>query len=77
MRVWRWIGALGFGIVLSTVTPAAAQGNYEIQVYGAETVEPHHTMLELDSNFTFDGSKSFSDGINPTNRYWLERPTIN
>src|ERR1017187_4673022 len=67
MRVWGWIGALGFGIVLSTVAPAAAQDNYEIQVYGADTVEPHHTMVELHSNFTFNGSKTFFDGINPTN----------
>ena len=30
-----------------------AQGNYEIQVYPYETVEPGHTMVELHSNFTF------------------------
>ncbi len=36
---------------------AFAQDNYEIQVYDAETVEPGHTMVELHSNFTIDGSK--------------------
>jgi hypothetical protein len=46
---------------------AAAQDNYEIQVYGADTVEPHHTMLELHSNFTFEGSKTKQDGLFPTN----------
>ena len=47
--------------------PAQAQDNYEIQVYGYETVEPHHTMVELHSNFTFQGSKTFQDGLLPTN----------
>src|SRR3981189_3892074 len=47
--------------------PAGAQGNYEIQVYPYETVEPRHTMVELHSNFTFQGSKSTDDGTLPTN----------
>jgi len=47
--------------------PARAQENYEIQVYGYDTVEPHHTMVELHSNFTFQGSKTFQDGLLPTN----------
>src|ERR1700746_1955950 len=46
---------------------ASAQGNYEIQVYPHETVAPHHTMWELHSNFTFEGSKSTDDGTLPTN----------
>jgi len=45
----------------------AAQDNYEIQVYGYETVAPGHTMLELHSNFTIDGSKQIVDGLSPTN----------
>jgi len=32
-----------------------AQGNYEIQVYGSETVAPRTLMVELHSNFTADG----------------------
>lgn len=44
-----------------------AQGNYEIQVYGSDTVLPHHTMFEIHSNFTFQGSKSTDDGSYPTN----------
>src|SRR5713226_7091156 len=47
--------------------PARAQDNYEIQVYGADTVEPSATMLELHSNFTFQGSKQVTDGVRPTN----------
>jgi len=44
----------------------AAQDNYEIQVYGADTVEPGSTMVELHSNFTVDGSKVSVDGLSPT-----------
>lgn len=33
-----------------------AQDNYEIQVYGSETVAPRTTMVELHSNYTIDGS---------------------
>ncbi|MDB5029342.1 hypothetical protein [Mucilaginibacter sp.] len=49
-----------------------AQDNYEIQVYGSETVEKGHTMVELHSNFTFDGSKSTTDGVLPTNHVFHE-----
>jgi hypothetical protein len=39
-------------------TLARAQDNYEIQVYGFDLVDPGHTMVELHSNFTIDGSKT-------------------
>jgi hypothetical protein len=59
---------LGLAFVLGIwIPPAAAQDNYEIQVYGADTVDPGHTMFELHSNFTIDGSKQFMDGLYPTN----------
>jgi hypothetical protein len=44
---------------------ACAQGNYEVQVYGADLVPPGHTMVELHSNFTFEGSKTVTDGVLP------------
>lgn len=47
--------------------PARAQDNYEIQVYSAETVKPHETMVELHSNFTVEGRTSTTDGLRPTN----------
>lgn len=47
---------------------AEAQGNYEIQVYGAETIAPKSTMLELHSNFTAKGQREVVDGVYPTNR---------
>ena len=46
---------------------AHAQGNYEIQVYGSETVPAHSLMVELHSNFTGDGQKDTVDGVYPTN----------
>ncbi|MEI9975822.1 MAG: hypothetical protein WDO73_29445 [Ignavibacteriota bacterium] len=42
-----------------------AQGNYEVQVYGSEMVPPGRTMVELHSNFTFQGSKTAIDGVRP------------
>ena len=53
---------------------SAAQDNYEIQVYGADTVAPGHTMVELHSNFTISGSKTMHDGLFPTNH--AEHETI-
>jgi len=44
---------------------AHAQGNYEVQVYGSEMVPPGRTMVELHSNFTFEGSKTAVDGVLP------------
>jgi len=65
------LGLLG---VLSFAAPAHAQGNYEIQVYGADTVEPHTTMLELHSNFTVQGFATTIDGVAPDNH--AEHETI-
>ena len=45
---------------------ARGQENYEIQVYSYDTVQPHHTMVELHSNFTFEGTKTVVDGALPT-----------
>src|SRR5947207_1026141 len=50
-----------------TALTLPAQDNYEIQVYGAETVLPRNTMVELHSNFTVNGSKEIVDGMLPTN----------
>lgn len=49
-----------------------AQDNYEIQVYGSETVDAGHTMFELHSNFTFDGSKTINGGVLPTDHVFHE-----
>ena len=47
---------------------ARAQANYEIQVYGAETVPPTTLMVELHSNFTVEGQQQTVDGVYPTDQ---------
>ncbi len=54
--------------------PLFGQGNYEIQVYGADTVPAGNTMVELHSNFTSIGQKQIIDGIYPT--YHQEHETL-
>ena len=68
-----------FVLTALAVLPAGivfAQGNYEVQVYGSELVEPGVTMAELHSNFTFEGSKKTDDGSYPTNHQLHETVEI-
>lgn len=58
---------LGLLSLAAAVPVATAQGNYEIQVYGAETIPPKDLMVELHSNYTIHGQKQTSDGVYPTN----------
>jgi hypothetical protein len=64
------IAAIGLpltvGLALAAAPLAHAQDNYEIQVYGSETVAPNTTMVELHSNFTVEGSKTTEFGVLPT-----------
>ena len=62
------LAVLAFVVALSflCVPPSHAQGNYEIQVYSYETVAPRTTMVELHSNFTFEGTKTVQDGVLPS-----------
>jgi hypothetical protein len=53
-------------LLLLLSRPSWSQGNYEVQVYAAETVAPGATMFELHSNFTFQGAKDVIDGQRPT-----------
>jgi hypothetical protein len=53
--------------VLLVARIAPAQGNYEIQVYGADTVPPKNLMIELHSNYTLTGQTKAIDGLYPTN----------
>jgi len=65
----RSLAVVGPGLLLALAlcTPRAqAQGYYEIQVYGADTVAPGTLMTELHSNFTIEGQKDTIDGVYPT-----------
>jgi hypothetical protein len=64
-----------FGCVLALWTyniSLQAQDNYEIQVYGSETVAPGRTMVELHNNFIASGSRDIVDGVLPTQGAWHE-----
>ena len=54
-------------LLMAVCFPAPAQDNYEIQVYGADTVPPGYTMVELHSNFTANGNKTVTGGVLPSN----------
>ncbi len=43
---------------LLAATSVRAQDNYEIQVYGSDTVAPATTMVEMHSNFIWKGSRA-------------------
>jgi hypothetical protein len=55
------------GFLLGSSRVARAQGNYEIQVYGSDTVAPKNLMVELHSNYTATGQTGVIDGVYPTN----------
>ena len=52
------------------------QDGYEIQVYASPTVSPKATMVELHSNFVFQGVKDHVDGVYPTEHTWHETVEI-
>jgi uncharacterized protein YggE len=54
---------LALGVTAAQTMPAAAQENFEIQVYGSETVAPGTTMVELHSNVAAKGSTRTNDHI--------------
>jgi len=60
-------GLLVTTLFVISISSANAQDNYEIQVYGSETVAPRTTMVEIHSNYTAEGSKTVEEGMLPTN----------
>jgi hypothetical protein len=59
--VWN---ACAFAALLVSFT-ARGQDNYEIQVYGSDTVPAGHTMVELHSNYTIEGEREEVNGVLP------------
>lgn len=55
-------------LLLASTSPAGAQENFEIQVYGSETMAPATTMIELHTNSALRGSTRKEDGVLPTQR---------
>lgn len=60
-------------VCLAALQPRArAQDNYEIQVYGSETVPAGKTMIETHSNFAVRGRREVEDGMLPTDHAFHE-----
>jgi hypothetical protein len=59
--------SLTFFIAVIFFNIAAAQDNYEIQVYSSPTQTKVTTMFELHSNYTFDSQQNVIDGVCPGN----------
>jgi len=67
----RHKGILNFGplpfLVCILLLPSRAPGqNFEVQVYGSETVAPFHTMVESHTNMALRGSTHTVDRVLPT-----------
>jgi len=60
------ISILGMMASLVVLTAAHGQDNYEIQVYSSEMGPSRSTMVELHTNFTVQGSKTVTNGVEPT-----------
>ncbi len=77
-RVRDKLKHIGHGLILSlliqlpAVNPAICAHNYEIQVYGSETIPAGVTMVEIHNNFTAKGEKKVVDGLLPTHHAWHE-----
>jgi hypothetical protein len=51
-------------LLILAATPAYSRADdFEIQVYGSETVAPGRTMVELHSNFTIEGESQTINGV--------------
>jgi hypothetical protein len=76
MQSWarsrRWLGSLSAAAAWCVSMLTHAQDNYEIQVYGSETVAAGHTMVELHSNFTVDGERETMNGVFPSEHAFHE-----
>ena len=66
--------AAGFRLLALCLFPLQAfgQGNFEIQVYGSDTVPPSSLMVELHSNYSIVGERDVVDGVYPTDHQLRE-----
>jgi hypothetical protein len=62
------LGVAGLSLSLA----GRAQDNYEIQVYGSETVPAGDTMVEFHSNYTIEGEQETVNGVLPSNHAFHE-----
>ncbi len=67
---------LAIVVLFFNLSIVLAQDNYEIQVYESETVEKHHTVFELHSNYTPIGSTQIANGSFSSNHVLHETVEI-
>jgi hypothetical protein len=65
LQHWIFGGLLAGGTMSVALSPCQA-ADYEIQVYGSETVEPNRTMVELHSNYTVNGERQTINRVFPS-----------
>jgi hypothetical protein len=61
-----WGFAVPFGLFFLPAACLWGQDNYEIQVYGSETVAPNRTMVEFHTNYTISGTTDKVGSLLPT-----------
>ena len=60
------LGCVGIAAGFCVCLQSNAQDNYEIQVYGSETVPTGRTMVEIHSNFAVQGEAEEVNGVLPS-----------
>src|ERR1043165_10093678 len=60
--IGKWVAPLTVSLFACRL---GAQDSYEIQGYGAETIPRGETMIELHSNYTFEGNRQTINGVLP------------
>ncbi len=63
LKAFNRIGAWLIFLIAVSCVSVHAQANYEIQVYGSDTVPTGRTMVELHSNLTVQGFKTNANGV--------------
>ncbi|HTW44218.1 MAG TPA: hypothetical protein VMD58_01615 [Acidobacteriaceae bacterium] len=63
-------------LLIVSVKLAVAQNNYEIQVYGSQTVAPKTTLVALHSNLIADGTKSAGGAVNSPDQLYPTNDTL-
>jgi hypothetical protein len=64
---WTWVNGVWIAAGVALPVVGHTQDNYEIQVYGADTVPAGKTMVELHSNFAVQGEREEVNGVLPSN----------
>lgn len=62
----KWLCCVRVAAAVALPLTTHSQDNYEIQVYGADTVPAGRTMVEVHSNFAIQGERDQVNGVLPS-----------